>query len=412
MPGATGSLQGLKVVDLTRVLAGPLCTQMLADHGAEVVKVEPPAGDETRRLGPPFDGSGSAAYFSALNRGKRALSLDLSQPAAQEVLHRLLEGADALVENFVPGTMERWGLGYEQALAARYPRLIYCAISGFGGDGPLGGLPGYDAVLQALCGVMSVNGDAASGSTRVGIPVVDHLTGYVALSGILMALQARHRTGTGQRVEATLYDTALSLLLPHASSWFASGHDPQLLGSAHPNIAPYDKFRASDGEVFIGILNDSQFQRFSRHIGRPQLAHDARFASNASRVLNRAALKDEIESAIAGSPSGPLCEALMRAAVPAAAVQSVPQALSHPHSAHRDVLVRREGYTGVRSPMRLAATPGTPGAAPPRFAQDAPEILAGLGYGAREREQLEASGAAPHAAGGRMPLAEREVAMR
>ncbi|RZA11786.1 MAG: CoA transferase, partial [Lysobacteraceae bacterium] len=245
-----------------------------------------------------------------------------------------------------------------------------------------------------------------------GIPVVDHLTGYVALSGILMALQARHRSGAGQRVEATLYDTALSLLLPHASSWFASGQDPQLLGSAHPNIAPYDKFRAGDGEVFIGILNDSQFLRFAQHIGRPQLVDDPRFASNARRVANRAALKEEIEAAIAGLPSGPLCEALMRAAVPAAAVQSVPQALSHPHSVHRDIVVRRGDYTGVRSPMRLGATPGMPGDAPPAFAQHAPEILAGLGYTSDEREQLQSSRAAPHAAGAAAPRVEREVAMR
>ena len=161
----TGPLHGLKVVDLSRVLAGPLCTQMLADHGASVIKVEPPSGDETRGLGPPFDACGNAAYFLALNRGKRAISLDLSCKEAQEVVHRLLEDADVLVENFLPGTMERWGLGYEQTLSARYPRLIYCAVSGFGADGPLGGLPGYDAVLQALCGLMSINGDETSGAT-------------------------------------------------------------------------------------------------------------------------------------------------------------------------------------------------------------------------------------------------------
>ncbi|MGA0572673.1 CaiB/BaiF CoA transferase family protein [Variovorax sp. VNK109] len=390
-----GSLQGVKVVDLTRVLAGPLCTQILADQGADVIKIEPPAGDETRRLGPPFDGSGSAAYFSALNRGKRALSLDLSKAEAQEVLHRLLADADVLVENFVPGTMERWGLGYEQVLAARYPRLVYCSISGFGNDGPLGGLPGYDAVLQALCGVMSVNGELASGSTRVGIPVVDHLTGYVALSGILMALHARYQDGRGQRVEATLFDTALSLLVPHASNWFASGKSPELLGSAHPNIAPYDKYRAGDGEVFIGILNDSQFQRFANHIGLPALMQDARFASNALRVENRQALKQVIEDAIAAHSCEQLCDALMRANVPAAAVNSVPQALAHPHSVHRGIVVSRGGYTGMRSPMCLHGTPGTAGVAPPAFAQDAQEILGELGYSEAERMQLRESGAAP-----------------
>lgn len=390
-----GALQGLKVVDLTRVLAGPLCTQILSDHGAQVIKVEPPAGDETRRLGPPFDSSGSAAYFSALNRGKQSICLDLSRPEAQEVLHRLLAQADVLVENFLPGTMERWGLGYEDRLAERYPGLVYCNVTGFGRDGPLGSLPGYDAVLQAVCGLMSINGDAATGTTRIGIPVVDHLTGYVALSGILMALQARQRTGQGQRVEAALFDTALSLLLPHASNWLASGDAPQLLGSAHPNIAPYEKFRAADGEVFLGIVNDTQFRRFCACVGLDDLSADERFASNAARVQHRAALKAVIEAAIADRPGAPLCEALMRTGVPAGTVNSVPQAFAHPHVQHRDILVRRGAYTGVRSPMRLSGTPGTPGRAPPRLAQDAPDILADLGFTPEESLHLSQLGAVP-----------------
>lgn len=392
---ACGALQGLKVVDLTRVLAGPLCTQILADHGAAVVKVEPPSGDETRKLGPPFDGAGTAAYFTALNRGKQAISLDLSMPAAQEVLHRLLADADVVVENFLPGTMERWGMGYEQALAARYPRLIYCNITGFGRDGPLGGLPGYDAVLQAMCGAMSVNGEEASGATRIGIPVVDHLTGYVALSGILMAVHARGRTGQGQRVEAALYDTALSLLLPHAANWFASQSSPGLLGSAHPNIAPYDKFRASDGDVFLGIVNDAQFHRFCSRTGLEGLAQDERFASNQRRVANRSLLKAAIETAIADMAAEPLCESLMRAGVPAGVVNSVPQAFAHPHCEHRQIVVRRGDYTGVRAPMRLLGTPGTPGRAPPVFAQDTAEVLSGLGFSDEQRERLRETGAAP-----------------
>lgn len=390
-----GSLQGLKVVDLTRVLAGPLCTQVLADHGADVVKVEPPAGDETRKLGPPFDGAGTAAYFSALNRGKRSISLDLSMPMAQDVLHRLLADADVLVENFLPGTMERWGLGYEEVLAQRYPRLVYCNITGFGRDGPLGGLPGYDAVLQAMCGVMSVNGEEASGATRVGIPVVDHLTGYVALSGLLMALHARERTGQGQRVEAALYDTALSLLLPHASNWFASQCSPGLLGSAHPNIAPYDKFSASDGEIFLGIVNDVQFRRLCSQPGFEGLTGDARFATNASRVDHRDALKQAIEAVTSGMAAEPLCQALMRAGVPAGVVNSVPDAFAHAHCAHRDIVVRRGDYTGVRSPMRLMGTPGIPGCQPPKFAQDAAQVLTQLGFTGEQCKRLSDAGAAP-----------------
>ncbi|HMK00559.1 MAG TPA: CoA transferase, partial [Reyranella sp.] len=183
-----GALAGLRVIDLSRVLAGPLCTQMLADHGADVVKIEPPSGDETRLLGPPFDDAGDAAYFSAVNRGKRALGLDLARPEGRAVLEALLKDADILVENYLPGTMERWNLGYDDVLSARHPRLIYCAISGFGADGPLGGLPGYDAVLQAMSGLMSINGTPESGPTRVGVPIVDYVTGYNALTGILLAL--------------------------------------------------------------------------------------------------------------------------------------------------------------------------------------------------------------------------------
>ncbi len=392
---ASGALKGVKVVDLTRVLAGPLCTQMLADHGAQVIKVEPPSGDETRGLGPPFDDDGDAAYFLALNRGKQAISLDLKQPEAQEVLHRMLEDADVLVENFLPGTLERWGLGYESVLAKRYPRLIHCSITGFGNDGPLGGLPGYDAVLQALCGLMSINGDESSGTTRVGMPIVDHLTGYVALTSILLALQARHATGFGQRVEATLYDTALSLLLPHASNWFASKDSPKLLGSAHPNIAPYDKFRAKDGELFIGILNDAQFRRLGTCLELSSLPDDPRFASNSLRVINRAALKLVIEDAIAERGCEPLCEALMRNGVPAGAVNSVPQALAHAHCEHRDIVVHRSNYTGLRSPMRLLGTPGTPGDRPPGFAQHTEAVLTDLGYSREDRQRLREMGAAP-----------------
>lgn len=377
-----GALQGLKVVDLTRVLAGPLCTQILADHGAQVTKVEPPAGDETRRLGPPYTPNQQSAYFAALNRGKQSIALDLSTPEGQQVLHGLLADADVLVENFVPGTLERWGLGYEAVLAARYPRLVLCSISGFGADGPLGGLPGYDAILQAACGIMSINGSPDSGATKVGIPVVDHLTGYVALSGILMALQARARDGLGQRVEATLYDTAISLLLPHGANWLSSGEMPAPLGSAHPNIVPYDKFRAADGELFIGILNDAQFARFCSAIGRPELAADARFVHNAQRLGHRAALYAAIESAMGLRCAQDWADALMQVGVPAAPVNSVATALQHPHTAHRQMLVQRGSYTGIRAPVRLMGTPAVPGAAPPQLDQDRAAVLARLGAAA------------------------------
>jgi crotonobetainyl-CoA:carnitine CoA-transferase CaiB-like acyl-CoA transferase len=373
-----GALTGLKVVDLSRVLAGPLCTQMMADHGADVVKIEPPQGDETRQLGPPFDADGQAAYFGAVNRGKRSLSLDLSRHDGHAVLEALLEDADVLVENFLPGTMERWGLGYEAVLSRRFPRLIYCCISGFGADGPLGGLPGYDAVLQAMGGLMSVNGTPESGPTRVGIPIVDYVTGYNALVGILLALRAREQTGRGQRVEATLFDSALSLLIPHAANWLCSGRTPGRLGSAHPNIAPYDKFSAGDGEIFLGIVNDGQFRRFCKQVGREDLLQDPRFQSNAARLQNVAALRTELERTLAAFKVEALCADLMRAGVPAGAVNSVPQAFAQPHVAHRKMLVDSDGHRAPGVPVKLSATSGQPGRRPPRFNEHGAEILAAL----------------------------------
>ncbi len=390
-----GALAGLKIIDLSRVLAGPLCTQMLADNGADVIKIEPPAGDETRTLGPPFAASGDAAYFGAVNRGKRALSLDLARPEGRDVLLRLLEDADVLVENFVPGTMARWDLDYAATLAARFPRLIYCAISGFGDDGPLGGLPGYDAILQAMCGLMSVNGDAACGPTRIGIPIVDHLTGYTAMTGILMALVERGRSGRGQRVEATLFNTALSLLVPHAANWMQSGEAPGLLGSAHPNIAPYDKFQCRDGAVFLGILNDRQFRRFCDCLGLADMAADTRFANNAGRLAHREALRAVIEAAFSKRERAALCRALMDLGVPAGPVNSVPEAFAQPHAAA--MRIERDGYQGVGLPNRLSRTPGSPSRLPPRFAEHTEEILQEAGLDPDQIARLRASGALPSA---------------
>ncbi|MEO8132853.1 MAG: CoA transferase [Betaproteobacteria bacterium] len=387
------ALDGLRVIDLSRVLAGPLCTQMLADHGADVIKIEPPMGDETRLFGPPFDAAGDAAYFAAVNRGKRALAIDLAQHEGRDVVGKLLADADVLVENFLPGTMEKWGLGYA-TLAERHPRLIYCTISGFGADGPLGGLPGYDAVLQAMCGLMSVNGSDESGAMRLGIPIVDHLTGYVAMTGILMALHARTRTGRGQRVEATLFDTGLPLLIPQATNWLYSGKAPRLLGSAHPNIAPYDKFRAGDGELFLGVGNDGQFRKLCECIGQTALATDARFATNAQRVENRDALRSELETALAGVEVQALCANLMRRGVPAGPVNTVPQALEQAHARHRGMRVENAagGYRGIGAPAKLSDTQGAPGRPPPRFGEHAEQVLLEAGYTIDEVARLRNSG--------------------
>jgi crotonobetainyl-CoA:carnitine CoA-transferase CaiB-like acyl-CoA transferase len=404
-----GALAGVRVVDLSRVLAGPLCTQLLADHGADVVKVEPPQGDETRSFGPPFDPAGNAAYFGAVNRGKRALTLDLARDEARRILLRLVGSADVLVENFLPGTMERWGLGYE-ALAERDPRLVYCSISGFGREGPLGGLPGYDAVLQAMTGIMSINGTPESGPTRVGVPVVDHLTGYVAVTGILMALVERERSGRGQRVEATLFDTGLSLLVPHAANWFLSGNEPGLMGSAHPNIAPYDKFAARDGEIFLGVANDGQFRRLCGHLGRPDLADEARFASNGQRVVHRDALRGELERLLAGHEREALCRDLMRLGVPAGPVHRVSEAVTQPHALHRSSVLQEGAAAGLRSPVRFSRSRDAGMRGAPRRNEHMEEVLAQAGYSAAEIELFKQSGVTGERATGQASAPTRRPA--
>jgi crotonobetainyl-CoA:carnitine CoA-transferase CaiB-like acyl-CoA transferase len=391
----TTALQGLKVVDLTRVVAGPLCTQILADHGADVVKIEAPEGDETRRLGPPFDAHGDAAYFCGLNRNKRSMALDLGSPAGREVLLRLMADADVAIENFLPGTMKRWGLDYAADLAPRFPRLVYCSVTGFGADGPLGGKPGYDAVAQALCGLMSINGFPETGPTRVGIPVVDIATGMNATIAILLALAERSRSGRGQRVEATLFDTALAMLHPHAANSFMGGAEPRLPGNAHPSISTYDTYQAADGRIFLGIINDAQFRKFCALLGREDVPRDERFVSNASRMANRPALRQAIEEMLSGHTVASLFEKLMAAGIPAGVVRSIPQAIADPHAAHRGMLVRHGEYRGINAAQSLSRTPASVRSIPPTFARDTHEILEAAGYTAEEIETLVASGVTP-----------------
>ncbi|MDO9024056.1 CoA transferase [Zwartia sp.] len=371
----TGALAGVRVLDLSRVVAGPLCGQMLADHGADVIKVESAQGDETRRLGPPFVEAGQAAYFAALNRGKRGICLDLAQSQDREVIEALLADADVLIENFLPGTMEKWGLGYETHLAAKFPKLIYCSISGFGRTGPLGGLPGYDAVLQAMCGIMSINGDSQSGPTRVAAPIVDQMTGYTAFSGILMSLFARARTQRGQRVEATLFDTALSMLIPHGVNWMTSGQTPGLIGSAHPNIPTYDRFDVGDGQMFLGIVNDAQFVRFCKTIQREDLSANPLFANNTQRMANRLALRQELSKALKDFSRAALCEALMEAGVPAGPVNTVPEAFQQPHAHAREMVIERPDYRGIGLPIKLSDTPGQAGRRPPKLGEHNIDIV-------------------------------------
>lgn len=368
LPNA-GALAGCKVIDLSRVLGGPYCTQILADHGADVLKIEPPGGDETRGWGPPFLGE-TASYFVGVNRNKDGMTLDLSQPAGQELLRHLLADADVLVENFKPGTLEKWGLGYED-LKTAFPALIHCRVSGFGSDGPLGGLPGYDACAQAMCGLMSVNGDADGEATRVGLPVVDMVTGLNAAVAILLALNERTRSGLGQFLDITLYDCALSLLHPHAPNYFYSGKVPQRSGNAHPNIAPYETLPTASGPIFLAVGNNRQFAMLAQTLDAPALAEDARYATNADRLRHRQALRDDLTALLARHEAAALADRLLRAGVPAAAVQTVDQALAHPHTRHRGMVLEQGDYKGVGSPIKLSRTPATLRKLPPDLAPPA-----------------------------------------
>ncbi|MDH0094665.1 CoA transferase [Achromobacter mucicolens] len=365
LPNA-GALAGCKVIDLSRVLGGPYCTQILADHGADVLKIEPPGGDETRGWGPPFLGE-TASYFVGVNRNKDGMTLDLSQPAGQELLRHLLADADVLVENFKPGTLEKWGLGYN-ALKQAFPALIHCRVSGFGSDGPLGGLPGYDACAQAMCGLMSVNGEADGEATRVGLPVVDMVTGLNAAVAILLALNERTRSGLGQFLDITLYDCALSLLHPHAPNYFYSGKVPQRSGNAHPNIAPYETLPTASGPIFLAVGNNRQFAMLAQTLDAPALSEDPRYATNADRLRNRQALRDDLAALLARHEAATLADQLLRAGVPAAAVQTVDQALAHPHTRHRGMVLEQGDYKGVGSPIKLSRTPATLRKLPPDLA--------------------------------------------
>ncbi|HJS88235.1 MAG TPA: CaiB/BaiF CoA-transferase family protein [Acetobacteraceae bacterium] len=386
-----GALAGLKVIDLTRVLGGPYCTMILSDHGAEVIKVEPPQGDEVRDWGPPFQ-DGDASYFIGINRNKQSLALDLAKPEGRAVLLRLLEGADVLIENFKPGSMERWGLGYEADLAPRFPGLIHCRVSGFGADGPLGGLPGYDAILQAMTGLMSANGDATTGPMRMGTAIVDMGTGLYSAVGILMALHERARSGRGQFLDMALYDCGLALLHPQAANYFLNGKRPVGTGNPHPNLVPYDKFPTRTCEIFIASGNNGQFRRMCEMIGLPHLPDDPRFADNGARNVNRDALTAALKAAFAEMDGHEIALRLIRGGVPAGPVLWTDEAAGAPHTAHREMVTELGEYKGLGTPIKLSRTPGGTRAAPPKFGAHGADILARHGYGAEEIARLRESG--------------------
>jgi len=389
----SGALAGIKVIDLTRVLGGPYCTQMLADHGAEVIKIEPPQGDETRTWGPPFQGD-AASYYIGVNRNKRGVALDLSRAEGREVLLRLLAGADVLIENFKTGTLERWGLGYEQMLKERFPRLIHCRVSGFGAEGPLGGYPGYDAVVQAMAGLMSLNGEPDGDPVRVGVPVVDLATGMNASIAILLALQERQRSGRGQFTEVTLFDSAVALLHPYTANWFLSQKPPKRAGNQHPNVSPYDQFRTKTKRIFLAVGNDRQFQRLCAEIGRPELAQDPRFRSNSNRIANRAALRAELETGLSAIDGEALAMRLLKKGVPCGPVLDVPEVVNHPQTRQRGMVVEQGAYRGIGNPVKLARTPASVRAAPPAFGAETRAVLSEAGFSKAEIDALVAAGIA------------------
>ena len=389
-----GALDGLKVIDLSRVLGGPYCGQMLADHGAEVIKVEPPQGDETRLWGPPFDDEGISAYFAGINRNKRTIALDLSKPEGRAVLLRLLEGTDVLIDNFKTGTMEKWGMGYADTLGAKFPRLVHARVSGFGADGPLGGFPGYDAMVQASSGLVSVNGSPDGGPVRIGVPVVDLSTGMNACIGIMMALYERNRSGKGQFVDATLYDSAVALHQPHAPNYLMGGQKPKLVGNSHGSLAPYCNFPTRGRNIVVGAGNDGQFRKLCQMLGKVELADDPRFKSNKDRVAHKVELEAELRALTKDRDGESFANELMQNGVPSGAVMEVSDVMEHPHTKHRNMVWEKDGYRNVGNPVKLSRTPPGVRSKPKKFGADTRTVLAERGFSAAEIETLLASGVA------------------
>ncbi|MEM0987661.1 MAG: CaiB/BaiF CoA-transferase family protein [Pseudomonadota bacterium] len=391
-----GALDGVRVIDLTRILGGPFCTQWLGDHGAEVIKVEPPQGDDVRHWGPPFDEEvGAASYFLGINRNKRGMALDLRSASGQEAFLKLLATADVLIENFKPGSMEKWGLGYDDVLLKKFPRLIHAKVSGFGADGPMGGLPGYDAVIQAQAGLMSVNGVPGGGPTRLGIPIVDIATGMATAIGINMALYEREKSGRGQFIEASLYDTGVSLLFPHYANYFLSGKTPQITGNRHTNLSPYDAYPTKTCDIFIAGGNEGQFKRLCTVLGVPELAEDATFSSNAGRITNQEALRARFEPLMAQWDGEELASTLMKNGVPAGPVLEIPAVMEAEHTMVREMTININGFRTTGNPIKMSRTPAQPAKKkPPKFGEETRTILAEIGYSAEEIDAMIAAGCA------------------
>jgi crotonobetainyl-CoA:carnitine CoA-transferase CaiB-like acyl-CoA transferase len=372
-----GALDGLLVADFSRVLAGPLCTQTLGDLGADVVKVERPTnGDDTRAWGPPFVEQGST-YYLGLNRNKRSIALDLAEEGDLELARRLAARADVVVESFRPGTIDRLGLGYD-AVAADNPAVVYCSISAFGSGDEAARLPGYDLLLQAMSGLMSVTGEPDGRPLKVGAALIDMVAGLYATTGVLAALQARARTGRGQRVEVSLMDSALAGLLNQASAHLLAGSVPGRLGNRHPSITPYETYRAGDGEFAVAVGNDAIFARLCATIGRPELSSDERFATNAARLERRDELGAILEAAFAAAPAVEWVQRLSEAGVPAGPINDIAEAFAFAEALGLEPVWEADGVRAVRSPMRLSDTPASARRRPPALGEHDAELRAWL----------------------------------
>ncbi len=374
-----GALTGLRVLDLTRILAGPLCTMMLGDMGADVIKVEPPGGgDDTRSWGPPF-AEGESAYYLGVNRNKRSMTLNMAVKSGQEVLAGLIRKADVLVENFKVGTLEKWGFGNDW-LKANAPRVVRCSITGYGAVGPKAGLPGYDFILQAESGLMGITGERDGEPMKYGVAIVDVCTGMLACNTILAALNARHTTGRGQHVEVSLFDSGLAMLANVAANHLISGKDAGRFGNGHPNIVPYTAYPTRDDRIAVAVGNDGQFAKFAAVLGHAEWAADPGFTKNPDRVGNRDSLDELIKAELKREGAETWIEKLTAAGIPCGRINSVAQALAAPHAIARDMVTSVEHPTvgsikmlGI--PFRFSDTPASIRRAPPLLGQHTEAVL-------------------------------------
>jgi crotonobetainyl-CoA:carnitine CoA-transferase CaiB-like acyl-CoA transferase len=392
-----GALAGLRVLDLTRVLAGPVCAMMLGDMGADVIKVEPVgSGDDTRTWGPPFVG-GESAYFLGANRNKRGITLNMAVKAGQEILAQLLAKSDVLVENFKTGTLGRWGFDaawFEQ----NAPSVVRCSITGYGTTGPKASMPGYDFILQAESGLMSICGEPDGEPMKYGVAIVDLCTGMLACNAILGAISARNRTGRGQQVEVSLHDTGLFLLANVASNYLASGRDARRFGNGHPNIVPYTAYPVADGMIAVAVGNDAQFRKFAELLGHADWGSDNRFTRNQDRVVNRTLLDGLISDRLRADRAERWIEKLRAAGIPCGRINTVAQALADPQATAREMVrtINHPSAGEIRTPgipFRFSATPTSIRLAPPTLSQHTDEVLSTeLGYSSERIAALRREG--------------------